>query len=1054
MPVDIQGIITRAENTFTLEKGTYNLILVKPSDSSTASSTEIGLSKLPSLDEAEQFLCHAFDSYSDFKLHRKSIAKLLPDEKGRRVVNLSIVTRKVKQMLDERAVNGRGVDVPKEADSSVETQAAAGEGIPLCIVKGYPAISATEDPSVSQLHPTEPLHSVVNDNLAEMRMEAERTRDETARIAKLVSQHVESAPSTNVKGDDDSVKGKDVPLQSQEKDKAGVHDAITKFAKEYIDISGLIHGVNSQAHAAFTSKTNALVESLSNDVETVVDAVKTLANVPAEVTKPVFESLGEALHDASQRVEAARTNACAPFKARSTGCTPFKPSGPTLAAPQPSAAPSPKANEKSDDDLANAMSAAADKFEYRDTTSRGLATPHRFSAGPSQKGASFFNGRPADSKSPRDTSQYGHAFDSYAKRYSPFALLGPGSQMLHERPVEPPTFPCEAEPPCSGLFATKAELVKHMIFHPKIEQDAASGERPQQAPAACTNASRSVFSPPTKADKAGLQESSTCEAAQAIQDRMTFRFGQPRRELEQTSREELREAIAAWRDHYRSRESLRTSHRKPPPPPPRHASHGERPGHALCSHFSGATHALPPFGGTALPPAPRPMFTFDTAKSDWTPKAGPWSAPEAAAAFPPVKFVASAGAITNNKHVALKQSLDRFVADFNATLGDMFGAPADAGVEAASEKQDSRVSAHLGASPVYEGAAQKEGSSTTAPVKVKDAGASATQKAEKHKHRATCDMCNEWIVGIRHKCVECPDWDCCESCYTQVRDAHPQHTFAKIHTTSDLGSVIKMDVKHYGIYCDGCNKPITGIRYKCTHTACSDFDLCAQCEADPVSYAVSRKIGNHEFNSHIMLKIRQPVGRFTGRFRQGAGNGLVQAIGNAQAFLAQYSASCGKNSVSTSTPDSPQTVDAQTQTSIKQEKPSKREEKEEDAGNIAIADEAQINPASEKDKFSKVSSPKNNTLNDFFRELFKPVSTAVKEVQAESVIAVSNEPDIVSNEPTIASDAKSNEAAAITDEIKVAAIAEPETNSANSAPADSDVAKLAEYDATWIAVSA
>ena len=52
-------------------------------------------------------------------------------------------------------------------------------------------------------------------------------------------------------------------------------------------------------------------------------------------------------------------------------------------------------------------------------------------------------------------------------------------------------------------------------------------------------------------------------------------------------------------------------------------------------------------------------------------------------------------------------------------------------------------------------------------------------------------------------------------------------------------------VAHPGIICDGCEKPIVGIRYKCT--ICNDFDYCEKCE--------DRDKGAH---GHPFLKIHRP----------------------------------------------------------------------------------------------------------------------------------------------------------------------------------------------------
>jgi len=51
--------------------------------------------------------------------------------------------------------------------------------------------------------------------------------------------------------------------------------------------------------------------------------------------------------------------------------------------------------------------------------------------------------------------------------------------------------------------------------------------------------------------------------------------------------------------------------------------------------------------------------------------------------------------------------------------------------------------------------------------------------SDKPVHEAICDGCNSRIVGIRYKCVVCPDFDLCESC--EAKNEHPaEHVLMKI----------------------------------------------------------------------------------------------------------------------------------------------------------------------------------------------------------------------------------------------------------------------------------
>ena len=121
------------------------------------------------------------------------------------------------------------------------------------------------------------------------------------------------------------------------------------------------------------------------------------------------------------------------------------------------------------------------------------------------------------------------------------------------------------------------------------------------------------------------------------------------------------------------------------------------------------------------------------------------------------------------------------------------------------------------------------------------------------RHNAICDGCDKKIYGVRHKCLNCPDWDYCNDCVKNARHTHPRHRFAAILTP--IGEPTGISVRHFGIYCDGplCDKKadqsyITGVRYKCA--VCHDTDFCASCEALP---------SNPHNRTHPLIKFKTPV---------------------------------------------------------------------------------------------------------------------------------------------------------------------------------------------------
>ncbi|KAJ6009737.1 hypothetical protein N7499_004864 [Penicillium canescens] len=136
---------------------------------------------------------------------------------------------------------------------------------------------------------------------------------------------------------------------------------------------------------------------------------------------------------------------------------------------------------------------------------------------------------------------------------------------------------------------------------------------------------------------------------------------------------------------------------------------------------------------------------------------------------------------------------------------------------------------------------------------LKDLITSRCLPGRQFRHAAVCDGCDRRIVGVRHKCLACPDWDFCPECIATAPENHPGHRFVKIYDT--ISEAPREHEIHYGIFCDGplCkNKPaqsyITGVRYKCA--VCDDCDFCASCEALPT---------DHHNRTHPLVKFKTPV---------------------------------------------------------------------------------------------------------------------------------------------------------------------------------------------------
>lgn len=133
-----------------------------------------------------------------------------------------------------------------------------------------------------------------------------------------------------------------------------------------------------------------------------------------------------------------------------------------------------------------------------------------------------------------------------------------------------------------------------------------------------------------------------------------------------------------------------------------------------------------------------------------------------------------------------------------------------------------------------------------------------------------CDVCESTVRGVRHKCLDCPDYDMCTPCITARRDRHAMtHEFFEIeepgrvivhtvfsgegeretgqsstHNRSQVAEPESQPVLHHAV-CDMCDSQIYGDRYKCLD--CPDYDTCAGC------FAITP-----EQHPHSFIKVADP----------------------------------------------------------------------------------------------------------------------------------------------------------------------------------------------------
>ncbi|BEJ13657.1 hypothetical protein CspHIS471_0308310 [Cutaneotrichosporon sp. HIS471] len=123
-----------------------------------------------------------------------------------------------------------------------------------------------------------------------------------------------------------------------------------------------------------------------------------------------------------------------------------------------------------------------------------------------------------------------------------------------------------------------------------------------------------------------------------------------------------------------------------------------------------------------------------------------------------------------------------------------------------------------------------------------------------------CTICHGAMYRSRYKCVSCPKFDLCRSCYQKVQEIHPAHVFLSLPDQPIArlplpprpnGAAESAPVRHPGAFCHNCLQDIVGPRFHCA--VCPSWDLCIQCEG-----VGATGDGSHT-PDHIMMKIPVPL---------------------------------------------------------------------------------------------------------------------------------------------------------------------------------------------------
>ncbi|WVQ81455.1 hypothetical protein IAT38_003579 [Cryptococcus sp. DSM 104549] len=136
-----------------------------------------------------------------------------------------------------------------------------------------------------------------------------------------------------------------------------------------------------------------------------------------------------------------------------------------------------------------------------------------------------------------------------------------------------------------------------------------------------------------------------------------------------------------------------------------------------------------------------------------------------------------------------------------------------------------------------------------------------------YNENSECTICRSLLFHSRFKCVSCPKFDLCRSCYQKVDEIHPAHAFLSLpdkplphagpsrneESRARQEIAAPQPIRHPDAFCHNCLQDIIGPRFHCA--VCPSWDLCIQCEG----IHMAGGDGSGHLADHIMMKIPVPL---------------------------------------------------------------------------------------------------------------------------------------------------------------------------------------------------